>query len=291
MTNPHLSTTNLHLCPRHRCLHLLMINPHLQLCVIPHLLTGISGIVHLQVANQVDLGCKGSNPNNLLCPGRPIEMNILVGDVNPLAGMGGTSKEVQATTRKEVQVITQIGDIKEIDLETEIIIEITETIAETNIGMIVAEEGITEAIEGMIETITDGIVEASQDVIEATVIEAVIGAVTGAVTDPGIEVETGAGTEAGIGPGIDHAIVVIGEGQTQIGIGASVKQNYLVTGKKLKLQKKFPSSSVRTKRLKNHQCNIQENPLMYLDLLVLGNQNHLGMMMSYHFEQTNNEFG
>lgn len=260
-----------------------MINHHLQRCVIPHLLTEKRGINHLQVVNQVDPGCKGSNPSRTY-HGRLTGTNLMVmmGVVNPL---GVSTRGAQATT--------QIGDIMEADLGTwtENIIEITEMIAGTIEGMIAGEE---EDIAEVTETITDKIVEETPDVIAIIVIEARIES----VIDPGIEVETVAGIGAETAAGIDPATTAIGgQGKTRIGpeIDPPMKQNFLVTGMKLKLQKKFPSSSVHIKRLKkgHHQCNIQENLaiLMYLDLSVLGNQNHPAMMTSFHFEQSNIEFG
>ena len=217
MTNLRQNTINPRLVCPHPAYHpvhphMFMINHHLQPCVIPHLLTEISESKHHQVVKQVDLGCKGSNPNSLVYPGLPIEMNLM-------AGMEGE-------LTKEVQVTTQIEDIMEADLEIwiGIIIETTETIAEmtegnfqlqspyyenlcdnsqtffcdgfksyrhliffvrssvrlqylilgTIVGMIAVED-----IAEVIETITDEIVEETPDVIEIIVIEA------------GIEVEIG----------------------------------------------------------------------------------------------------
>ena len=69
----------------------------------------------------MDLGCKGSNPNSLVYPGLPIEMNLMAGMEREL------TKEVHTT---------QIEDIMEADLEIwiGIIIETTETIAEMTEG-------------------------------------------------------------------------------------------------------------------------------------------------------------
>ena len=127
MTNLRQNTINPRLVCPHPAYHpvhphMFMINHHLQPCVIPHLLTEISESKHHQVVKQVDLGCKGSNPNSLVYPGLPIEMKLM-------AGM-----EVEIT--KEVQVTTQIEDIMEADLEIwiGIIIETTETIAEMTEG-------------------------------------------------------------------------------------------------------------------------------------------------------------
>ena len=216
MTNLRQNTINPRLVCPHPAYHpvhphMFMINHHLQPCVIPHLLTEISESKHHQVVKQVDLGCKGSNPNSLVYPGLPIEMNLMAGMEREL------TKEVHTT---------QIEDIMEADLEIwiGIIIETTETIAEmtegnfqlqspyceilcdnsqtffcdgfeaychlmfvvrssdrlqylilgTIVGMIAVED-----IAEVIETITDEIVEETPDVIEIIVIEA------------GIEVEIG----------------------------------------------------------------------------------------------------
>lgn len=230
MTNLRQNTINPRLVCPHPAYHpvhphMFMINHHLQPCVIPHLLTEISESKHHQVVKQVDLGCKGSNPNSLVYPGLPIEMNLMAGMEREL------TKEVHTT---------QIEDIMEADLEIwiGIIIETTETIAEMTEGTIVGMIGVEDIAE-VIETITDEIVEETPDVIEIIVIEAGIEV----EIDPGIAVENVAGIEAETAAGSDPATTAIGKGQIRIDteIDLVMKQNYPVTGRKSKLRRKFPS--------------------------------------------------